>query len=266
MFTKNIIDRIILSRRTMLCVGLDTDPDKCPEHITGTLKQKVLEFNIAIVRATAAYCVAYKINTAFYEAMGSDGWHILKQTAEYIKSHYSAHFLIADAKRGDIGNTANQYARAFYDEMPFDAVTLSPYMGLDTIRPFIREGKFSIILALTSNQGSMDFQMQPMSDGSLLFENVVNRFSGEFSYDQIMFVAGATHGEVLRNIRASVPDYYLLVPGVGAQGGDYSTIVSHALNSSGAGLLVNSSREILYASSSVNFEEAAASAAMRYLF
>lgn len=266
MFTKKSLDHFILSRRTVLCVGLDTDPDKLPAHLRGTRKQRVLDFNISIIKATASFCVAFKINTAFYEAMGSEGWNILKLTAEYIKSHYPSHFMIADAKRGDIGNTANQYAKAFYDEMSFDAVTISPYMGLDTVKPFVRRGKFAIVLALTSNQGSADFQRQPMSDGKMLYEKVLTKFSEEFSCDQLMFVAGATHGPVLRNVRSIIPDYYLLIPGVGAQGGDYNTTVTHALNSSGAGLLVNSSREILYASSSVDFEEAAASVAMRYLF
>lgn len=266
MFTKNLLDQYILHKRSVLCVGLDTDPDKLPAHITGSLKQRVIDFNTAIVKATSSYCVAYKINTAFYEAMGSDGWHILHYTAEFIKSHYPNHLLIADAKRGDIGNTAGRYAKAFYDEMPFDAITLAPYMGIDTVEPFVRKGKYAIVLALTSNEGSADFQLKPMADGRMLYETVLSAFSTKFSEDEVMFVAGATHGRILHSIRQAVPNHYLLIPGVGAQGGDYNSTLTHALNSSGAGVLVNSSREILYASTYENFDEVAAQVAKRYLF
>lgn len=266
MFTKKSLDEYIISRRTLLCVGLDTVPEKIPSHLTGKLRQRVLEFNTSIIRATAPYCVAFKINTAFYEVMGSEGWSILNKTAEYIKSHYPSHFLIADAKRGDIGNTAERYARAFFEIMPFDAITLSPYMGSDTVKPFVRKGKFVIVLALTSNEGSQDFQLQSMTDGRLLYESVLTKFSAEYTCDELMFVAGATHSDILKNVRSAVPEYYLLIPGVGAQGGDYNTILTKTLNSSGAGILVNSSREILYASSSDDFEEAAAYAAQKYKF
>ncbi|GCD77275.1 orotidine 5'-phosphate decarboxylase [Thermaurantimonas aggregans] len=266
MFSKESLDNLILSKRTVLCVGLDTDPAKIPAHITGTTKQKVMEFNTSIIKATHKYCVAYKINVAFYEALGMEGWQILFHTAEYIKSHYPQHFLIADAKRGDIGNTAERYAKAFYDEMPFDAITLSPYMGIDTVAPFIRRGKFAIVLALTSNTGASDFQLQPMDDGKPLYQKVIEKFSEKFGRDEIMFVTGATHSPMLKSVRSLVPDYYLLIPGVGAQGADYLTTLSNALNASGAGVLINSSREILYASSNDDFEEAAAAAASKYEF
>lgn len=266
MFTKESLDNLILSKRTVLCVGLDTDPARIPDHITGSLKQRVLDFNTSIVEATHKYCVAYKINTAFYEAMGIEGWQILFHTAQYIKNHYPHHFLIADAKRGDIGNTAERYAKAFYDEMPFDAITLSPYMGIDTVTPFIRRGKFAIVLALTSNTGSADFQLQPMEDGKLLFEKVLQKYSETFGRDEIMFVTGATHGSLLKTVRSLLPDHYLLIPGVGAQGGDYISTLNNALNSVGAGVLINSSREILYASSDKFYVEAAAAVAARYTY
>ncbi|MFN4300270.1 MAG: orotidine-5'-phosphate decarboxylase [Thermaurantimonas sp.] len=266
MFTKDALDNLILSKRTVLCVGLDTDPAKIPAHITGTIRQRVMEFNTSIIKATHKYCIAYKINTAFYEAMGAEGWQILFHTAEYIKSHHSQHFLIADAKRGDIGNTAERYAKAFYDEMPFDAITLSPYMGIDTVEPFIRRGKFAIVLALTSNTGSSDFQLQPMDDGKPLYQKVLEKFSAKFGKDEIMFVTGATHGTIVKTVRSLVPNHYLLIPGVGVQGGDYLTTLSNALNESGAGVFINSSREILYASSYEDFDVAAAVAASKYNF
>lgn len=264
MFTKKSLDQLILSKRTVLCVGLDTDPMKIPPCITGTLQQRVLEFNQKIIHATAPRCVAFKINTAFYEAMGHEGWYILMKTALYIKEQYPSAFLIADAKRADIGNTSEKYARAFLEEMPFDAITASPYMGIDSIQPFFKEGKYIILLALTSNKGALDFQLQPMADGRPLYQHVLQKFSAHYDEDKLMFVAGATHGEILKVIRSMVPEHYLLVPGVGAQGGDLSLTLQAGINSAGAGLLINSSREILYASNAENFWEAAAIVSEKY--
>lgn len=264
MHTKKSLDQLILSRRTVLCVGLDTDPLKIPACISGSLPQRVLEFNREIIRATASHCIAYKINTAFYEAMGREGWYLLMRTAFYIKEHYPSAFLIADAKRVDICNTSEKYAKAFFDEMPFDAITVSPYMGIDAVRPFSKAGKFIILLALTSNAGALDFQLQPMADGRPLYQHVIEKFSSQFDENKLMFVAGATHGQILKDIRSMVPEHYLLVPGVGAQGGDFSLTLQAGMNSEGAGVLINSSREILYASEEEDFGEAAASIAKKY--
>lgn len=246
----------IVKKGSFLCVGLDTDIKKIPAHL---LKEAdpIFAFNKAIVDATAAYTVAYKPNLAFYEA-AEKGWESYEKTVRYIKDKYPEILIIADAKRGDIGNTSEMYARAFYEESCVDAVTLSPYMGIDTAAPFLKyEGKWAVILALTSNGSAQDFEMQKMENGEYLYEKVLRTASGWGDIENTMFVVGATKAEMLTGIRKIVPNHFLLVPGVGAQGGSLSEVVKYGMNSH-CGLLINSSRGIIYADKSEKFAEAAA--------
>lgn len=255
----------IKQKRTFLCVGLDTDIKKLPNCILdsadGDHYSAVMLFNKAIIDATAPFCVAYKPNTAFYEAMGCDGWRALADTIAYIRENYPHHFIIADAKRGDIGNTSAMYARAFFEDMKADALTVAPYMGHDSVKPFLGyEGKWVILLALTSNPGSADFQQLSLGDGGHLYEKVIKESQKWAGTDEMMYVVGATRGEMFRDIRAVAPDSFLLVPGVGAQGGSLEEVCRYGMTDD-CGLLVNSSRAIIYASSADDFAEAAGKAA-----
>ncbi len=248
----------------MLCVGLDTDWAKIPECVKSgrSVTEAVLEFNRRIVDATAAHCVAYKPNLAFYESLGAEGMSVLDKTVGYIRASYPEQFLIADAKRGDIGNTAKMYAKSLYETMDFDAVTISPYMGAETVIPFLEySGKYAIVVALSSNPSSADFQLAE-KDGKPLYRVVMERMMEISTPDNMMFVVGATKADKLKEIRAFCPDNFFLVPGVGAQGGSAEEVISNGANSLG-GLLLNSSRGFLYASSGEDFAQAAAEAAKR---
>jgi len=239
----------ITKKKTTLCVGLDTDVLKLPLHLQGR-PEGVLEFNKKIIDATHDICVAYKINTAFYECLGAKGWEIMEETLAYIPSGI---FTIADAKRGDIGNTSTMYARAFFDQLNFDAITVSPYMGSDSIKPFLEfKNKFTIVLALTSNAGSADFEQQKIG-ASDLYELVLNTSKTWGTHENMMYVVGATKAEALLKIREIVPKHFLLIPGVGAQGGSLYDVLKFGSVPDVTGLLVNSSRQILYASSGEDF-------------
>ncbi|KAA3639039.1 MAG: orotidine-5'-phosphate decarboxylase, partial [Bacteroidetes bacterium] len=252
--TRKALFEQIISKRSYLCVGLDTDINKIPKHLL-RVEDPVFEFNKAIIDATADLCVAYKPNIAFYEAMGANGWQSLQKTLDYIPD---THFTIADAKRGDIGNTSNLYARAFFDNMDFDSVTVAPYMGEDSVKPFLDfEGKWVILLALTSNKGSQDFQfIQDGEDQKPLYEKVMRTASTWGSPENLMFVTGATHPEKFGELRAIAPDNFFLVPGIGAQGGDLQAVSKFGMNDH-VGLLVNSSRGIIYAGQGEDFGEKA---------
>lgn len=247
----------IQKKRSFLCVGLDTDIKKIPEYLLET-SDPVFSFNKEIIDATAEFTVAYKPNLAFYESLGSKGWESLEKTVMYIRSKHKNIFLIADAKRGDIGNTSSLYARAFFEKMNFDAVTVAPYMGEDSVKPFTEyDGKWVILLALTSNKGAFDFQfLKDEKSGDLLFESVLKTSQNWGSAENMMYVVGATKAEKLEEIRQIVPDHFLLVPGVGAQGGSLQEVAKYGLNKQ-CGLLVNSSRNIIYASSDSDFAEKA---------
>jgi orotidine-5'-phosphate decarboxylase len=258
----------IRQKKSFLCVGLDTDINKIPVHLQQQ-PNAVVAFNKAIIDATKDYCVSYKINTAFYEAMGKAGWDAMEQTVDYIPA---THFTIADAKRGDIGNTSAQYAKAFFEVLGFDAITVAPYMGEDSIRPFLEfDNKWTIVLGLTSNKGAADFELQEMrvpygKPGDLqryLYEMVIETVSKWGSPDNLMFVVGATQASELANIRRFVPDNFLLVPGVGFQGGSLAEVSEHGLNKD-CGLLVNASRAIIYASEKEDFAQEAAIIAQQY--
>ncbi len=251
----------ILKKRSFLCVGLDTDKLKIPEHLLKNA-DPVFSFNKEIIDATASFAIAYKPNLAFYESLGWLGWQSLEKTVEYVKSKYPEIFLIADAKRGDIGNTSQLYARAFFGHMGFDAVTVAPYMGEDSVKPFMTyPDKWVIILALTSNNGAKDFQfVKDEKEGDLLFEKVLQTSKGWGTSENTMYVVGATKAEKLIDIRRLVPDHFLLVPGVGAQGGSLAEVAKYGMNKR-CGLLVNSSRGIIYASSGIDFAEKAGAAA-----
>lgn len=246
----------IKRKQSFLCVGLDTDIKKIPEHL---LKEEdpVFAFNKAIIDATVPYCIAYKPNLAFYESMGVKGWIAFEKTVEYIKKNYPDQFIIADAKRGDIGNTSAMYARSFFEELDIDAVTVAPYMGEDSVTPFLTyEGKWVILLALNSNKGSHDFQLTEDKAGERLFEKVLRK-SQEWANDQnMMYVVGATQGKMFEDIRKIVPEHFLLVPGIGAQGGSLEEVCKYGMNSK-CGLIVNSSRAIIYADKSEAFAQAA---------
>lgn len=249
----------IQQKNSYLCVGLDTDIDKIPKHLLSH-KDPVFEFNKAIIDATKDLCVSYKINTAFYEAMGLKGWEALEKTVNYIPS---THFKIADAKRGDIGNTSSQYAKAFFEIYGFDAITVAPYMGEDSIRPFLEyEDKWTIVLGLTSNKGANDFELLQTGD-AYLYEKVLTTVSGWGTTNNLMFVIGATQAEQLVHIRTIIPDHFLLVPGVGFQGGSLEEVSKAGLNND-CGLLVNASRAIIYASTKENFAEEAREIALQY--
>lgn len=248
------------AKRSFLCVGLDTDLKKVPPHLLGD-EDPLFAFNRAIIDATAPFCVAYKPNLAFYEAAGLKGWGALVKTVRYLRENYPEQFIIADAKRGDIGNTSQMYARVFFQEMDFDAVTLSPYMGSDTAEPFYAyAGKWAVLLALTSNASAQDFETLRLENGERLYERVLKSSMHWGTEDNTMYVVGATRAEELERVRVIVPDHFLLVPGVGAQGGSLEEVAKFGMNSR-CGLLVNSSRGIIYASSGRDFAEAAASAA-----
>ncbi len=243
----------IQKKRSFLCVGLDTDIKKIPQHLLET-SDPVFSFNKEIIDATAEYSVAYKPNLAFYESLGSKGIISLEKTVSYVKSKFPNIFIIADAKRGDIGNTSNLYARAFFEKQNFDAVTVAPYMGEDSVKPFMTyEGKWVILLALTSNKGAYDFQfIEDKESGDKLFETVLKTSQNWGTTENMMFVVGATKAEKLKEIRKIVPNHFLLVPGVGAQGGSLQEVAENGMNDK-CGLLVNSSRGIIYASQDVDF-------------
>ena len=247
----------IKRKKSFLCVGLDTDIKKIPEHL---LKEEdpIFAFNKAIIDATADLCIAYKPNLAFYESMGVKGWIAFEKTVEYIKTNYPDQFIIADAKRGDIGNTSAMYARTFFEELNIDSVTVAPYMGEDSVTPFLTyEGKWVILLALTSNKGSHDFQLTEDPNGERLFEKVLRK-SQEWGNDgQMMYVVGATQGKAFEDIRRIAPNHFLLVPGIGAQGGSLEEVCKYGMTTD-CGLLVNSSRGIIYASQGEDFAEVAA--------
>jgi orotidine-5'-phosphate decarboxylase len=239
-------------KRSFLCIGLDTDILKIPEFLKKT-EDPVFAFNKEIIDHTHDLCVAYKPNLAFYESLGAEGWGSLEKTVSYIRENYPGLFIIADAKRGDIGNTSGLYARAFFEKMDVDAVTVAPYMGEDSIKPFmIYPGKWVIILALTSNKGAADFQFFTSEGGEPLFEKVLKTSQSWGSTDNIMYVVGATKAEKLEEIRKIIPDHFLLVPGVGAQGGSLEEVARYGMNDR-CGLLVNSSRAIIYASDGEDF-------------
>ncbi|MGC1244302.1 MAG: orotidine-5'-phosphate decarboxylase [Chryseosolibacter sp.] len=240
----------IKDKRSYLCVGLDTDPEKIPKHLLSA-KDPVFEFNKQIIDATHQYCVAYKPNIAFYEALGPSGWESLEKTLDYIPKDI---FTIADAKRGDIGNTSSLYAKTFFEYLNFDSVTVAPYMGEDSVTPFLKyHGKWVILLAHTSNPGSNDFQLiESKATGRKLYEEVMIKASQWATPDQLMFVVGATQAEKIASIRKIAPGYFFLVPGIGAQGGDLELVSKHGLNAQ-CGLLVNSARAIIYASSGADF-------------
>lgn len=250
----------IQKKRSFLCVGLDSEIDKIPQFL---LKEKdpVFAFNKRIIDATHRYTVAYKPNVAFYECYGSKGWLSLEATVKYIRETYPDIFVIADAKRGDIGNTSKMYAKAFLENMPFDAITVAPYMGEDSVTPFLSyKDKWVVLLALTSNKGADDFQYHS-DDGIKLFERVLSVSQRWGNTDNMMYVVGATRAEMLKNIRKLVPDHFLLVPGVGAQGGSLEEVSKYGLNSK-CGLLVNSSRGIIFADSTENFDKVAGEKAL----
>jgi orotidine-5'-phosphate decarboxylase len=253
----------IQKKRSFLCVGLDTDIQKIPKHLLNAA-DPALAFNRKIIDATAEYAVAYKPNLAFYESLGWKGWHTLEKTVEYIKSKYPEIFLIADAKRGDIGNTSNLYARAFFEKLDFDAITVAPYMGEDSVKPFMTyPEKWVVLLALTSNKGAADFQyLKDGESGDQLFETVLKTSQDWGTAENMMYVVGATKAEKLKEIRQIVPDHFLLVPGVGAQGGSLKEVALNGMNSQ-CGLLVNSSRGIIYASNDKNFAKNAGEVAKK---
>jgi len=250
----------IKKKQSFLCVGLDSDIQKIPSFLQDTSDPQFY-FNQRIIDATAPYTVAYKPNLAFYESNGLDGWNSLEKTVHYIRERYPDIFLIADAKRGDIGNTSAMYARTFFETFNFDAVTIAPYMGEDSVTPFLGySGKWVILLALTSNKGANDFQFMADPQGEKLFEKVLRTSQKWAGAENMMYVVGATKAEELQGIRQIVPDHFLLVPGVGAQGGSLSEVANFGMNDQ-CGLLVNSSRAILYASTAADFAEKAGEAA-----
>ena len=246
----------IKTKKSFLCVGLDTDLKKVPQHLLND-NDAIFTFNKNIIDATAKYCVAYKPNLAFYEAFGVKGMIAFEKTVNYLNKYYPDHFIIADAKRGDIGNTSKMYARTFFEEYDVDALTVAPYMGEDSVTPFLGyEGKWVILLALTSNKGSNDFQLTPPPEGERLFEKVIRKSRKWGNDDNMMFVVGATQGKMFEDIRKVAPESFLLVPGVGAQGGSLEEVCRYGMTKD-CGLLVNSSRGIIYASSGEDYAEVA---------
>lgn len=241
----------IRKKRTCLCVGLDPDVDKIPQHLRKH-EDPIFEFNREIIDATAAHCVAFKPNNAFYEAYGLSGISSLEKTIHYIKTHYPDHFLIADAKRGDIGNTSSMYAKAFFKRLNADAITVAPYMGSDSVKPFLEfKDKWTIVLGLTSNEGSADFQRQQLGSEPL-FIQVIRKCAEWGTPENMMFVVGATRSEMIDEIRAVVPDHFFLVPGVGAQGGSMEEVCRKGMNKD-VGLIINQSRSIIYAGNGTDF-------------
>ena len=246
----------IFTKKSFLCVGLDTDINKIPAHLKNE-QDPIFAFNKAIIDATAPYCVAYKPNLAFYECYGLKGMLAFEKTIQYIKENYPNHFIIADAKRGDIGNTSKMYAQTFFEEYNLDSVTVAPYMGEDSVKPFLDyEGKWVILLALTSNKGSHDFQLTEDKQGERLFEKVLKKSQEWGTIENLMFVVGATQGKMFEDIRRITPEHFLLVPGVGAQGGSLQEVCRYGMTKD-CGLLVNSSRGIIYASADKDFDKVA---------
>lgn len=242
----------IFTKKSFLCVGLDTDIKKIPSHLLEE-EDPIFAFNRQIIDATAPYCVSYKPNLAFYESGGVKGIIAFEKTIQYLKANYPQHFIIADAKRGDIGNTSTMYARSFFEEYDIDSLTVAPYMGEDSVKPFLAySGKWVILLALTSNKGSFDFQLTADKDGERLFEKVLRVSQQWGNSDNMMYVVGATRGDMFQTVRQIVPNHFLLVPGVGAQGGSLSEVCRYGMTSD-CGLLVNSSRGIIYASQGEDF-------------
>ena len=247
----------IFTKKTFLCVGLDTDINKIPAHLKNE-DDPIFAFNKAIIDATAPYCVAYKPNLAFYECYGVKGMLAFEKTIQYIKENHPNHFIIADAKRGDIGNTSKMYAQTFFEEYNLDSVTVAPYMGEDSVKPFLEyDGKWVILLALTSNKGSHDFQLTEDKQGERLFEKVLKKSQEWGTTENLMYVVGATQGKMFEDIRRIAPEHFLLVPGVGAQGGSLQEVCKYGMTKD-CGLLVNSSRGIIYASTDTDFAEIAA--------
>lgn len=259
--TRQQLTEQIFTKKTYLCIGLDTDLARIPRHLQGH-PDALFEFNRQIIDATLDYCVSYKINTAFYEALGVRGWEALEKTVRYIPS---THFTIADAKRGDIGNTSAQYAKAFFETLDFDAVTVAPYMGADSVLPFLEyTGKWTILLGLTSNAGARDFELQRTEDG-YLYEKVLKTAAGWGTEENLMFVIGATQGDELSHVRSLTPRYFYLVPGIGFQGGNLQEVSRKGLIPDG-GLLVNVSRAVIYASEGEDFAREAGTIARQYQF
>lgn len=260
MTTQHLIDQI-QKKQSFLCIGLDTDLNKIPSFLLNT-EDPMFSFNKAIIDATHHLCVAYKPNTAFYEAHGVKGWQSLEKTIQYINNNYPEIFTIADAKRGDIGNTSSMYAKAFFDDLGFDSVTVAPYMGKDSVEPFLEfKDKHTILLALTSNEGAFDFQTKNV-DGLELYKTVIQASKNWKNSHNLMYVVGATKAEYLANIRKLIPDSFLLVPGVGAQGGDLKEVCRYGMTAN-IGLLINSSRGIIYSSKDEDFAEKAKEEALR---
>ena len=246
----------IFTKKSFLCVGLDTDINKIPEHLKKE-EDPIFAFNKAIIDATAPYCVAYKPNLAFYECYGLKGMIAFEKTIKYLKENHPNHFIIADAKRGDIGNTSKMYAQTFFEEYNLDSVTVAPYMGEDSVKPFLEcDGKWVILLALTSNKGSHDFQLTEDKQGERLFEKVLKKSQEWGTTENLMYVVGATQGKMFEDIRRIAPNHFLLVPGVGAQGGSLQEVCKYGMTKD-CGLLVNSSRGIIYASKDEDFAEIA---------
>jgi len=247
----------IKRKKSFLCIGLDVDLNKIPSHLLET-EDPIFEFNKQIIDATHHLAVSYKPNTAFYEAYGIKGWQSLDKTIKYINTNYPEIFTIADAKRGDIGNTSTMYAKAFFEDLNFDSVTVAPYMGSDSVEPFLAfKDKFTIMLALTSNKGGLDFQGKELTDGKSLYKEVLTTSLKWNNSENLMFVVGATKSEYFKGIREIAPNSFLLVPGVGAQGGSLEGVCEFGINKENIGLLINSSRGIIYASKDLNFAEAA---------
>jgi orotidine-5'-phosphate decarboxylase len=260
MTTENLIEQIRI-KKSFLCIGLDVDLNKIPKHLLET-EDPIFEFNKSIIDATHDLVVSYKPNTAFYEAYGIKGWLSLEKTIRYINENYPDIFTIADAKRGDIGNTSSMYAKAFFEDLNFDSVTVAPYMGKDSIEPFLAfENKHTIMLALTSNEGAFDFQTLNVN-GTELYKHVLETSKTWKNSDNLMYVVGATKAEYFTEIRKIVPDSFLLVPGVGAQGGSLSEVCKYGMNAN-VGLLINSSRAIIYASNGIDFAEKARAEALQ---
>ncbi len=258
--TQQQLTQAIRDKSSFLCIGLDVDLDKIPPHLLQE-EDPIFAFNKAIIDATHHLAVAYKPNTAFYESYGTKGWQALEKTIDYLNESYPEVFTIADAKRGDIGNTSTRYAKAFFEQMGFDALTIAPYMGRDSIEPFLEfEDKFVILLALTSNPGAFDFQVGEATPN--LFEQVLHTAQTYKNQQRLMYVVGATKTEYLSRVRNIVPDSFLLVPGVGAQGGNLREVCDHAMNDQ-VGLIINSSRGIIYASGGADFAQAAAAEAQK---
>lgn len=255
--TREELIKQIRAKQSFLCVGLDTDIKKIPQHLLQA-DDPIFEFNKAIIDATAPYCVAYKPNLAFYESLGVKGLLAFERTVAYLNENYPEQFVIADAKRGDIGNTSQMYARTFFETYNLDALTVAPYMGEDSVTPFLAyEGKWVILLALTSNKGSHDFQLMEDAQGVRLFEHVLTKSQTWGNADNMMYVVGATQGEAFKDIRRHAPNHFLLVPGIGAQGGSLHDVCQYGMNKD-CGLLVNSSRGIIYASNGADFAQVAA--------